>query len=49
MSNPYSEDRMIQAAAANLLHDELEWDSVYAFDEETFGENGTLGRTSKMK
>lgn len=49
MSNPYSEDRMIQAAAANLLHDELEWDSVYAFDEETFGENGTLGRTSKKE
>lgn len=49
MSNPYSEDRLIQAAAANLLHDELEWDSVFAFDSETFGENGTLGRTSEKE
>lgn len=49
MSNPYSEDRLIQAAAANLLHDELEWDSVFAFDCETFGENGTLGRTSEKE
>lgn len=47
MSNPYSEDRMIQAAAANLLHDELGWDSVFAFDEEVLGENGTLGRASQ--
>lgn len=49
MSNPYSEDRLIQAAAANLLHDELEWDSVFAFDCEKFGENGTLGRTSEKE
>ena len=49
MRNPYSEDRLIQAAAANLLHDELEWDSVFAFDSETFGENGTLGRTSEKE
>lgn len=46
MSNPYSEDRLIQAAAANLLHEELEWETVFAYDGETFGENGTLGRTN---
>lgn len=46
MSNAYSEDRLIQAAAANLLHDELGWDSVFAFDSEVFGKDGTLGRTS---
>lgn len=49
MSKPYTEDQLIQAAAANLLHDELEWDSVFAFDDEVFGENGTLGRTSKKE
>jgi type I restriction enzyme R subunit len=27
------------------LHDVLRWDSVYAWNEETFGANGTLGRT----
>ena len=46
MSNPYSEDSLIQEAAANLLHDELEWETVFAFDNEVLGENGTLGRTS---
>ncbi|MBO7507597.1 MAG: type I restriction endonuclease subunit R [Paludibacteraceae bacterium] len=46
MSNPFTEDSLIQAAAANLLHDELGWKTVFAFDEEKLGENGTLGRTS---
>ena len=46
MSNPYSEDSLIQEAAANLLHDELEWETVFAFDNEVLGENGTVGRTS---
>ena len=49
MSNPYSEDSLIQEAAANLLHDELEWETVFAFDNEVLGENGTLGRTSHME
>lgn len=49
MSNPYSEDLLIQTAAANLLHDELEWETVFAFDNEVLGENGTLGRTSQKE
>lgn len=49
MSNPYSEDRLIQAAAANLLHDELGWESVFAFDSEVLGKDGTLGRTSEKE
>ena len=48
MSNPYSEDLLIQTAAANMLHDELEWETVFAFDEE-IGEDGTLGRTSQKE
>lgn len=47
MSKLYSEDSMIQAAAADLLQSELEWESVFAFDKETFGEDGTLGRSSE--
>ena len=49
MSNPYSEDLLIQTAAANMLHDELEWETVFAFDNEVLGENGTLGRTSQKE
>lgn len=45
MSNPYSEDRLIQEASANFLHDELKWDTIFAF-EEKFGPNGTLGRSN---
>lgn len=46
MSHPYSEDQLIQRSTAELLEKELGWKSVYAFDQETLGENGTLGRTS---
>jgi len=28
------------------LHDNLQWESIYAWNEETFGPNGTLGRAS---
>ena len=37
---------MIQKNAADLLEKELGWTSVYAFDSEVLGVNGTLGRTS---
>lgn len=41
-----SEDRLVQATFAAHLKDKLGWDSVYAWNEETFGPAGTLGRTS---
>jgi type I restriction enzyme R subunit len=40
-----SEDRLVQKTFADYLHDALGWDSVYAWNDETFGPNGTLGRT----
>ena len=46
MSYDYSENILVQEAAGNLLHDELGWDVVYAYNKEVLGENGTLGRTS---
>ena len=46
MSKEFSEDKLIQASAADLLEKELGWTSVYAFDSEVLGVNGTLGRTS---
>ena len=39
-----SEDRLVQATFADYLENELGWDSVYAWNHETFGTDGTLGR-----
>jgi len=44
MSYEYSENVLVQDSAAALLHDELGWDVVYAYNQEVLGENGTLGR-----
>ena len=40
-----SEDRLVQATIAEYLEKELGWDRIYAWNEEAFGRNGTLGRT----
>ena len=40
-----SEDRLVQKTFAEHLCDVLGWESVYAWNEETFGADGTLGRT----
>jgi len=45
MSKEFSEDKLIQASAAELLEKELGWTAVYAMDE-VLGLDGTLGRTS---
>ena len=42
-----SEDRLVQATFAAHLEQVLGWDSVYAWNQETFGPTGTLGRTSE--
>ncbi|MBR1208929.1 MULTISPECIES: type I restriction endonuclease subunit R [unclassified Bradyrhizobium] len=39
-----SEDQLVQATFAGHLKDKLNWDSVYAFNDETFGPDGTLRR-----
>ena len=44
MSYEYSENVLVQDSAAALLHDELGWEVVYAYNQEVLGENGTLGR-----
>jgi type I restriction enzyme R subunit len=41
-----SEDRLVQATFAAHLRDKLGWESVYAWNDETFGPGGTLGRAS---
>lgn len=39
-----SEDRLVQATFAEHLKEKLGWETLYAFNEETFGPGGTLGR-----
>jgi len=42
--NAYTEDTLAQQTTADYLAGELGWDSVYAYNNETFGPEGTLGR-----
>ena len=42
-----SEDRLVQKTFAEHLERVLGWDSVYAYNNETFGSQGTLGRSSE--
>lgn len=39
-----SEDRLVQATFAEYLKTQLGWESIYAWNQETFGPDGTLGR-----
>src|SRR3989441_2793862 len=44
-----SEDRLVQQTFADHLRDRLGWDSVYAYNAEIFGPQGTLGRASERE
>jgi type I restriction enzyme R subunit len=44
-----NEDRLVQQTFADHLHNVLGWDSVYAWKEEKFGPQGTLGRTNERE
>ena len=46
MSYDYSEDQLIQKSTADFMEKELGWTSIYAYDKEVLGPNGTLGRKS---
>jgi type I restriction enzyme R subunit len=39
-----SEDRAVQQTFAEILQNELGWDSEYAWNQETFGADSLLGR-----
>lgn len=41
----YGEGSLVQQTTADYLHDQLGWESVFAYNEETFGSTGTLGRS----
>jgi type I restriction enzyme R subunit len=46
MTAAMTEDTLVQQTTADYLRDELGWESVFAYNEETFGPDGTLGRLS---
>lgn len=46
-SYEYSEDNLIEQTAISLFQDQLQWETMLAYNAETFGESGTLGRANK--
>ena len=42
--SPYTEDHLVQQTTAEYLECQLGWESVYAYNTETFGPDRTLGR-----
>jgi type I restriction enzyme R subunit len=42
-----NEDRLVQQTFADHLRDVLGWETVYAWNDEMFGDGGTLGRDSE--
>ena len=49
MTYEYSEDNLIEQTAIDLFHNRLDWDTLLAFNSESFGESGTLGRMNKKE
>ena len=49
MNNEYSEDILIEQPAINLFSDKLGWDTLLAYNKESYGEGSTLGRLSKKE
>lgn len=49
MSYEYSEDYLIEQTAIDLFSNQLGWNTLLAYNNETFGEKGTLGRLSKKE
>lgn len=46
MMAPLNEDTLVQQTTADYLEEQLGWESVYAYNNETYGGEGTLGRLS---
>ena len=44
-----SEDRLVQQTMADHLESVLGWESVSAWNQETFGPDGTLGRMDRRE
>lgn len=42
----YTEDTLVQQTTADYLEQQLKWESVYAYNNEDFGPDSLLGRSS---
>ncbi|HRE57031.1 MAG TPA: type I restriction endonuclease subunit R, partial [Candidatus Kapabacteria bacterium] len=49
MTYEYSEDTLIEQTAIDLFFHQLGWDTIVAFNKESFGEGSTLGRLNKKE
>ncbi len=49
MSTEYSEDILVQQTTADFFEHTLKWHCVYAYNQETFGIDSTLGRKDKKE
>ncbi len=49
MTYEFSEDKLVQETTANYFKDTLNWESVYAYNEEELGVDGTLGRITEKE
>ena len=49
MTWEYSEDNLIEQTAIDLFFNQLGWDTVEAYNKETFGEGSTLGRLNQKE
>lgn len=49
MTWEYSEDNLIEQAAIDLFLNRLGWDTLLAYNKESFGEDSTLGRLNKKE
>ena len=45
----FNEDTLAQETTANYLRDQLGWESVYAYNTESLGKEGTLGRSTETE
>jgi len=49
MTRDFSEDKLVQETTGNYFRDQLAWESVFAYNEEVLGVDGTLGRQSERE
>jgi type I restriction enzyme R subunit len=49
MTWDYSEDNLIEQTAIDLFFNRLGWDTVLAYNKESFGEGSTLGRLNRKE
>ncbi|MBK0403060.1 type I restriction endonuclease subunit R [Adhaeribacter sp. BT258] len=47
--NDLSEDNLVQQATAQFLQEHLGWETVFAYNQEVLGQDGTLGRITRQE